>query len=48
MVNLNDDTVLIVYYDDKGYGHGRYRNMSNIRAKRLRITREGITILPPR
>jgi len=48
MANLKDGSVLVVYYDDKGYGHGRYRHMSNIRAKRLRVTRDGVAILPLR
>jgi hypothetical protein len=38
MVNLKDGSVLIVYYEE---GDG-----SNIRAKRFRITAEGIDILP--
>ena len=38
MVNLNDGTVLIVYYEEGGG--------SNIRAKRLKVDKTGVEILP--
>jgi hypothetical protein len=39
MINLLDGSVLVVYYEE---GHG-----SSIRAKRFRVTDEGIKWLPP-
>lgn len=39
MVNLKDGSVLVVYYEE---GHG-----SSIRAKRLRVTAEGVQWIPP-
>lgn len=49
MVNLRDGSILVVYYDDKGFGRpGGYRSVSNVRARRFRVTPEGITWLAPR
>ncbi len=53
MVDLKDGSVLMTYYDDIGIGYPKdggggygYRNDSNIRARRFRVTSAGIKWLP--